>query len=186
LLNPVETTHMIVLPLWSVWRILPVLVRKNVKWGSSSPSWTDCKNQLQKFIMLGGSRGCKSLTTVTLYSRSLNSFVTKAADDLKMPASCASCLSDFCSLYSNLDPILSSFSLVSTQCFLARFLSRSVPVDLTLFSKIMHAFYAWTYVPRKFITKFSPTLSSRTTFYIQFIQKNALFNSKLNHIHTQQ
>jgi hypothetical protein len=41
---------------------------KRGKWRSTSPSWTDCKNQLQKLILLAKLRGCKAWTTVTLYS----------------------------------------------------------------------------------------------------------------------
>jgi hypothetical protein len=41
-----------------------------------------------------------------------------------------------------------------------------------------------TVIPGKFMTKFSPTLSGGTTFHIRFIQKNTLFNSISNHIHT--
>jgi hypothetical protein len=46
----------------------------------------------------------------------------------------------------------------------------------------MGASYAWNCDPGKFI--FSSTLSRGTTFHIQFIHKNTLFNSKSNNIHT--
>jgi hypothetical protein len=39
-----------------------------------------------------------------------------AADDFEILVSCARHLCDFCGLCSNLAPILSSFSSVSTQC----------------------------------------------------------------------
>jgi hypothetical protein len=54
----------------------PCFIRKKkAKWGSTSPSWTDSKNQLQKLILLARSRGCKVWTTVTLYGWSLSSFL---------------------------------------------------------------------------------------------------------------
>jgi hypothetical protein len=49
----------------------------------------------------------------------------------------------------------------------------------------MDVSYAWICVPGKFTTKFSPTLSSGTTFHIRPVQKNALLNSISKHIHTQ-
>jgi hypothetical protein len=41
-----------------------------------------------------------------------------AADNFEMLVSCARRLSDFCGVCSNLAPISSSFSLVSTRCVL--------------------------------------------------------------------
>jgi hypothetical protein len=87
---------------------------------------------LQKLILLAKSHGCKAWTTVTLYNWSLSNFIALATDNFKMLVSCARHLSDFSGVCSNLVPILYSFSLVSTQQFLAVFLSRSDPVDLTL------------------------------------------------------
>jgi hypothetical protein len=78
-------------------------------WGSTSLSWTECKNQLQKLILLARLHGCKAWTTVALYSQSLSSFVALAADDSEMPVSCARRLNDFCGVCSNLALISSCF-----------------------------------------------------------------------------
>jgi hypothetical protein len=61
--------------------------------------------------------------------------------------------------------IMSSFSSVSTQHFLAGSLSRSDPVDLTLLISLWMLVVLGT-DPRKFMTKFSLTLSSVITFHV--------------------
>jgi hypothetical protein len=78
----------------------------------------------------------------------------------------------------------SSFSSVSAQCFFSRFLVQKRPSRPDFIYKFMDACSAWNCDPGKFMTKLSLTLSSRTTFHIQFIQKNMMFNSISNHIHT--
>jgi hypothetical protein len=143
--------------------------------------WTDCKSQLQNFILLARSHGCKTWTTVTLHGRSLSikqlhgrslsSFITNSADNIEMMFSYARHLCDFCDVCYNLVLILSSSSLVNTQQFFAAYLSRSDPVDLTILIKFMDACRASNCVHRKFMTKFSLTLPSRSTLYAQFIQK---------------
>jgi hypothetical protein len=52
--------------------------------------------------------------------------------DFETLVSCVRHLSNFCGAFYNLVPISSSFSLVSTQCFLAGFFFRSDTVDLIL------------------------------------------------------
>jgi hypothetical protein len=87
---------------------------------------------LQKLILLATSCRCKARTTVTLYSKILSSFIAKAVDNLR----CQSLVQEISTIYvvySNLAPVLSSFPLVTTQRILAGFLSRSDPVDPTLF-----------------------------------------------------
>jgi hypothetical protein len=54
---------------------------------------------------------------VTLYSQSLNSFITMAFDNFKMLVSCASRLGDISGVYSDLDPIATTFPSVSTWHF---------------------------------------------------------------------
>jgi hypothetical protein len=54
-----------------------------------SPSWTDYKHQLQKLILLAGSRGCKAWTTVSLFGRIFFTFFFKAANDFEMHVCCA-------------------------------------------------------------------------------------------------
>jgi len=49
----------------------------------------------------------------------------------------------------------------------------------------MDASCAWNYDSRKFATKFSPTLSSGTTFHIRLIPKSTLFNSEYIEPHRQ-
>jgi hypothetical protein len=138
---------------------------------SNSPSWTDCKNHLQKLILLVASRGCKAWTAVTLYGRGLSSFVSLAADDLEMSFSCARRLSDFCDVCSNLAPISSIFYSVSTQRLFSRFLAQKWPSRADFINKFMDACRAWDCDPGKWTTKFSLTLSSGTTFHIRFKKK---------------
>jgi hypothetical protein len=103
----------------------PCFVRKKATWVATSPSWTDCKSQLQILTLLAVSHGCRACTAVALYGQSLSSFVCSLWQlmILRCSVSCAWCLSDFCGVCSNLAPFSCSFSSVSRQCFLPGFLS---------------------------------------------------------------
>jgi hypothetical protein len=103
-----------------------------MKHGMSLPSLAGYNNHVQKFILIAGSRGYKTWTTVAIYHRRLSSFVAIASDYFEMPISCATSGSDFCGVCSNLAPVSYSFTLWSTRCFVVGFLARSDPVDLTL------------------------------------------------------
>jgi hypothetical protein len=113
------------------WIRTPALIIFGEKKGSASPSWTDCKCQLQKLTLLAVLCGCKVRTTASLYGWSLSSFVAVAADDFEMPVSYVRHFSDFCGVHFNPAPISYSFFSVSMRCFLAGFLPRSDAVDLT-------------------------------------------------------
>jgi hypothetical protein len=83
----------------------------------------------------------QSMNFNALYCRSLSSFDALVADDFEIPVSCARSLNDLYGVWSNLVPISSSLSSISTQnSFLAGFLSRIDPVDLALLIS------AWMYV----------------------------------------
>jgi hypothetical protein len=69
--------------------------------------------------------------------------------------------------------ISSSFSSVRTQRFEAGLLSEHVTVDMAFLISLWMPLILGT-VPRKFMMKFSATLSSGTTFYLQFVQNNTL------------
>jgi hypothetical protein len=90
--------------------------------------------------------------------------------------------SDFSAVYSDVDHILSSFSLVSTQNFFSGFLVQKWPSWPDFINKFVDACCAWNCDSRKFMAKFSLSLPSRTTFHIWFLQKNMLFNSVSNRI----
>jgi len=62
----------------------------------------------------------------------------------EMPVSCARHLSYFCGVYSNLAPSSSVFSSVSTRRFLAGYLSRCDPVNLTFLISSRGALFAGT------------------------------------------
>jgi hypothetical protein len=74
-------------------------------------------------------------------------------------------LNDFSGVCSDLAPISSSFYSVSAWHSLVGFLSRSDPVDLTLLM-FMDTCCVWNHDPWTFTTKFSLTVSSRTSFHI--------------------
>lgn len=77
-------------------------------------------------------QSCYRVTgTEALYDRSLRSFVDMADGDFEMPVSCGRRLSDVCGVCSDIEPILSSFHLLSTRRFLACCSSKSDTADLT-------------------------------------------------------
>jgi hypothetical protein len=56
------TSVAIILRIYVSLQVKPRFITKNVNCGSISPLATDCKNQLQKWTLLAGSRGCKACT----------------------------------------------------------------------------------------------------------------------------
>jgi hypothetical protein len=91
-----------------------------------------------------------------------------------MPVSCAGYLTDFSGVCFNLALISSGVSLVSTWHFLAGFLSRSDPVDLTFLISFWTPLVLGTVFPVNLLMKFSPTLSSRTTFHMIHTEEHAV------------
>jgi hypothetical protein len=120
----------------------------NVSCGSISPSTTDSRNQLQKWTLLAGSRGCKEWITVVLQGLSFHNCVALLALDFDSAVSWARRFSDFLGEYSSLAPMSCNLS-ISTRHLCYCFLSINSPVVLSLFTKLWIIFL-------------SRTLSSRT------------------------
>jgi hypothetical protein len=154
--------------------------KKEVKWGSTSWSWTEYNNQLQKLTLLAGSRGCKAWTA--------------ASPPWLLPISFARRLNDFCGVCSNLAHISSVFSALSTLRFFSRFLVRErawpsrpdsliksdLPGHFWTRNRFIDACCAWS---QGVYEIFSNTFY-RNDISHRFIQKNTLFNNISNHIHT--
>jgi hypothetical protein len=68
---------------------------KNDNCGSISPSTIDCRNQLQKWTLLAGSRSCKAWITVVLWDTSFRNCVSVLALDVDTPVIWARRFSDF-------------------------------------------------------------------------------------------
>jgi hypothetical protein len=109
---------------------------KDVICGSISPSMTDCRNQLQKWTLLAGSRGFKPWIAVVLYGLSFSDYVAVLALDFDTPVSWTRRFSDFLGVCTSLTPMSSSFSSVSTRRLCFCFMSIKSPVDLSLFTKL--------------------------------------------------
>ena len=88
----------------------------------------------QSHTLLTVSRGCISWTTVILYGFNFKSLVTFQAENCETPVFCDNLLRDFLGLRSNVFPISSSFSSVSTWRVLWGILSRTEPVSRNLFT----------------------------------------------------
>lgn len=157
------------------WQVKPRFIRS--KWGSSWSSWTGCRDLLQKLTLLAESHVCRVWATVAFYRLILSIFLDMASNDFEMLVSSARRLSYFCGVCSNLASISSSFSSVNT--FSSRFFW---PNGQHFLNKFLDVPCTWNCVPEKFMTKFSPTLSTGTTFRILFVHKSHLLNSMSSHI----
>jgi hypothetical protein len=90
---------------------------------------TDCRNQLHKWTLLAGSRGCKACVDYCLlYGLSFSNCVAVLALDFDTPVSWARRFSDFLGVRSSLHPMSSNFSSVSTWRLCFCFLSIKSPV----------------------------------------------------------
>jgi hypothetical protein len=149
-----------------------------MKHGMSLPSWAGYNSHVQKFILIAGSRGYKTWTTVAIYHRRLSSFVAVASDYFEMPISCATSGGDFCGVCSNLSPVSYNFTLRSARCFVVGFLARSDPVDLTLLITFQMYILCFELCSQNTYDE----IFSSTTHHIRFVQKITLLNSVSNHI----
>jgi hypothetical protein len=93
--------------------------------------------------------------------------------DFDTPVSWARRFSDFLGVCSSLARIWSNFSSVSTWRLCFVFVSIKNPVVLNLFTKLWIVCLLGTLSPRKFTSKFSRTLTSRSVFHVGVIQKYA-------------
>jgi hypothetical protein len=134
--NP-RTRVAIILHIYVSLQVKLPFIEKNANCGSISPSTTDCKNQLQKWTLLTGSRGCKACVDCCY-------FIGSKLQQLRCPSSTRLCslvswarrISDFESVCSSLDIMSSNFSSLSTRRLCFCFLSIGSPVVLSLFTKL--------------------------------------------------
>jgi predicted permease len=108
---------------------------RNTNCGSVSPSYSDQRNQFQKFILAIGSCSFKAWTIVVLHGCSFYSFVTLHIDVLKTPVSHTSCLRDILGETSSLAPLASIVSSVSTVHFLSGFSYSNDPAVFSLLTR---------------------------------------------------
>jgi hypothetical protein len=109
---------------------------KNVSFGSRTPSCTACKHQLQKCVLLPLLPSSISWICVILYGHRCKFLVALQAVVFETCACWANHVRDLRGECSNLAPVSSSVSSVSTAFCLVYFLSEKDPVERTFFSPI--------------------------------------------------
>jgi hypothetical protein len=154
------TSVAIILRIYVSLQAKPRFIRKNINCGSSSPSTTDCRNQLQKWILIAGSRGCKAWITIVLQGLSFSNCVALLALYYDTPVSWARRFVDFLGVCSSLALTSSNFSSVSTRRLCFGYCLLRVPL-IKFIHQIVNYLCAVNSFIMKFTVKFSPILSHR-------------------------